>query len=82
MSGISDLVSRELLQPGAQTPLLMSATVLDTVPLVLQVPAIDGGKHALEAFGHFPDAQPGDQLRVMLDHFGQVVIVAWQPASA
>ena len=81
MPGLADLISPGLLTPGAQTPVLMAATVLDASPLRVTIPDLDGGKHAFEAFGHWPDAQEGDEMRVMIDHQGGAVAVAWEPSS-
>lgn len=79
MSGIGDLIDGQVVSIGAQTPTLMHGTVLDASPLRVQVPDLDGGDTARDAFGYLPDATPGDQVRVMLDRYGSVVVVAWQP---
>jgi hypothetical protein len=58
----------------------MAATVLDVSPLRVTVRAIDGGRNALRAFGTFPDAVQGDEMRVQYDEFGGLVAVAWEAA--
>lgn len=69
-----------LLQPNVQRPSLMAAVVLDIAPLRVTVDAIDGGRTAFVAFGTFPSAVTGDEMRVQYDEFGGLVAVAWEAA--
>lgn len=85
MSSLADL-----LKPGdlehrvAPNPILMVATVLDvdgdTGALTVTVPTLDNAARAITAFGTFPGAQPGDEVRVQADELGELVVTAWSPA--
>lgn len=78
MDNASDLVSAGVLKAPASMPAVMAAVVLDISPLRVTVRAIDGGARALLAFGTFPDAVPGDEMRVQYDEYGGLVAVAWE----
>jgi len=80
MAELADLISTGVLQPEIETPLVMMGTVLDVSPLRVVVPSIDGGKHAINAFGTFPDAAPGDEVRVTVDEFDGLTVIAWEAA--
>jgi hypothetical protein len=74
VSGIGDLVNASTALEDEQLPALMLGTVLDTDPLRVVVPTIDGGKHALNARGPGGLIE-GDQVHVMLDELGNAVVV-------
>lgn len=91
MPSLADLVGRDALDTPDRPPAVMAATILDGGPRVrVRVPALDGGRHALDAFGTYGKLvasvwrtmRPGDEVRVSLDEFGGLVIVAWEPTGA
>lgn len=83
MGDLADLLRpRDLLKGPDPTPLVMSATVLDTAPLRVKVPEFDGGRNALSAFGPAGGLVEGDEVRVMLDAQGQFVVIAVENAPA
>jgi hypothetical protein len=75
----SDLLHPGLLQPTATPPALLVATVLDIDPLRVTVASFDNSRTAYRAFGTFPDAVAGDEMRVQLDEYGGLTAVAWEP---
>lgn len=72
---LADLINPSTAAPKVTTPTLMVGQVIDADPLRVLVPSLDGGKHALDAFGTV-DVTAGDEVRVMLDETGGVVVVA------
>lgn len=79
---LADLLQRDprLLQQPDDAPAVLDGEVHSTGPLRVVVPALDGGAHAPEAFGHYPDAAEGDPVKVMVDSTGGLVVLAWEPA--
>lgn len=69
-----------LLHAQPELPTVMVGTVLDTSPLRVTVPSLDGGANALRAFGTLPDASAGDHVRVVIDENGRPVVIAWEAA--
>jgi hypothetical protein len=81
----ADLINARLRADPPGTPALMVGEILDVADdgrLTVTVPAIDGGRRGLRAFGRWPDAAAKDPVRVHLDQYGGVVVVAWEPADA
>lgn len=72
---LADLANPTAAAPLVASPTLMVAQVIDVDPLRVLVPSLDGGKHALDASGDV-DVSAGDEVRVMLDEAGGVVVVA------
>lgn len=86
MAGLADLLRSDpaLDRRPDPEPLLMAGEVFDVDPVNgtvrVTVRELDGAAAARTAFGALPDAQPGDEVRVMRDDRGGLVVVAWEPA--
>lgn len=72
---LADLINSETAATAPSTPVLLVGQVIDVSPLRVLVPTLDGGKHAFRAFGT-ATVSVGDEVRVMVDEAGGVVVVA------
>lgn len=83
MPGTADLMEgAQALIHDEQRPTLLVGEVLDATPLRVKIPSLDGGAQGRRAFGTWPDATPGDEVRVMFDERGRPVVVAWEASGA
>lgn len=75
------LINPDVLDLPDDLPDVMVGQIASTSPLRVRVEAINSGAFALEAFGSWPDAIIDDEVRVMHDQYGGLVIVAWEPTA-
>lgn len=80
MSGLADLLRGSQLEPDdSGQPALLVGRVTDLDPLRVVVPTLDNARDAHAAFGTPPtDGAEGDEVRVMLDEYGGLTVVAWE----